>query len=410
MTISDATPASMTALKEWQLAERNPDYLLSSARVAEFETLDDADIDQPQRARAGVPRRQRPAHRRDPRRRRTAPCRRGPRSKRRLLALVGTLTASLAVAALFLFGVIGQSDGPTVTFFGNRNDGSWHANLASGLDRAARDRDMTVVDVPWVVNPGVEFRELAETGAAIIVSDGQWVSRPIPGWPADFPDTWFGVTEIDLEAPNLTTIAFANEQGAFLAGAAAALRTESGVVGFVGAQQIPTDRGVPRRVRGGRRGRRSRRRGVGRLHPAARQQHQRVRPSRQGRGPCQTALFDRDADVVFAAAGHSGFGTFEAALAYSRSSGRHVWAIGIDNDQWFEVPITQRPHVLTSVIKRGDIAMYELVNHILDDGPPGNIGTVDLADDAFGYSDEGEGLTPPMIAELDRLIDAVASR
>ena len=59
------------------------------------------------------------------------------------------------------------------------------------------------------------------------------------------------------------------------------------------------------------------------------------------------------------------------AAAESDVLDRQLWAIGADNDQWFEVPADEQRHVLTSIIKRGDLASYRLVEHMLDGGPTG---------------------------------------
>ena len=91
------------------------------------------------------------------------------RARRRLWGAVAALGVTLGVAALFLFGVLGgEDDRREITFFGNRNDRSFNANIASGLDRAAREFDLELTDVPWAIDPGAELRELAESGPEII--------------------------------------------------------------------------------------------------------------------------------------------------------------------------------------------------------------------------------------------------
>jgi basic membrane protein A len=115
------------------------------------------------------------------------------------------------------------------------------------------------------------------------------------------------------------------------------------------------------------------------------------------------ALYERGADVVFHAAGYSGWGLFDAVVEQSEATGSHLWAIGVDNDQWFDVDEDSRGHVLTSVIKRGDVAAYLLVEEMLSDEPDRSALSVGLLDDAFDYSTQGDGLTDEMIATLDRI-------
>ncbi len=63
-------------------------------------------------------------------------------------------------------------------------------------------------------------------------------------------------------------------------------------------------------------------------------------------------MYQRGADVVMHAAGQAGMGVFAAADEQSSALGRHLWGIGADSDQWYDVPEAQRAHVLTSVIKQ----------------------------------------------------------
>jgi len=79
-------------------------------------------------------------------------------------------------------------------------------------------------------------------------------------------------------------------------------------------------------------------------------------------------MYEQGADVIFAAAGDSGVGVFEAASALSTAD-RQLWAIGVDTDQYESVlrlsgavhPEAWRRHILTSVLKRVDVANYEIV-------------------------------------------------
>ncbi|HUF82976.1 MAG TPA: BMP family ABC transporter substrate-binding protein, partial [Acidimicrobiia bacterium] len=121
------------------------------------------------------------------------------------------------------------------------------------------------------------------------------------------------------------------------------------------------------------------------------------------------ALYRRGADVVFAAAGGSGFGLFHVVVEESEAAGRKLWAIGVDNDQWFEVDRDQQAHVLTSVIKRGDVAAYRLVERMLDDEATSAILRLGLSDGAFRYSLQGDGLTPEMIGILDQIVDDIGA-
>ena len=68
-------------------------------------------------------------------------------------------------------------------------------------------------------------------------------------------------------------------------------------------------------------------------------------------------MYDDGADIVYHAAGKSGLGVFDAAVA----AGEGHWAIGVDSDQYLTAPEGQQPHILTSMLKRVDVGVYEYV-------------------------------------------------
>ena len=115
------------------------------------------------------------------------------------------------------------------------------------------------------------------------------------------------------------------------------------------------------------------------------------------------AMYEQGADVVLHAAGAAGAGVFTAAREQSASLGRHLWAIGADSDQYLDVPPPERPHVLTSTIKRLDVAVYQLIRDFLDGGLEPVRRELTLADGAVGYSTTGGHLSPETTATLDRL-------
>ena len=128
-------------------------------------------------------------------------------------------------------------------------------------------------------------------------------------------------------------LVFAEEQGSFLVGAAAALKSQTGKIGFIGgvendlikkfeagyvagAEAVNPDIEVEVTVHHASR----------RTSPASTTRPRARRSPRR----CTTS----GADVVYAAAGGSGDGVFEAAKEYSRGQRHEVWAIGVDSDQY----------------------------------------------------------------------------
>jgi basic membrane lipoprotein Med (substrate-binding protein (PBP1-ABC) superfamily) len=395
-----------TALREWQLADRHPDYLLSSARVASFDGWDESSgisLNGPEQEFLTASAEHLAAVRADDERRRTHEIQKG----RRLWTLVGTLGVALGVAALFLFGVFTDA-GPTITYFRPLTTDAVSDSITSGVERAGRELRMQLDDVQWVVDPLLEFRELAESRPEIVMVDS-FAQLFIPEIFFDHPDIRFGVIDPDsgpvTELPNVSYANFRNEEGAFLAGVAAASTTETGVVGFVGGAQIPL-------IESFRAGFEA---GVAAVDPEIEVLATFVGQfGAMGFGDVfagearAAALYERGADVVFHAAGLSGRGIFAAADDRSPDLGRHLWGIGVDVDQWFDTPDTLRDHVLTSMIKRADIAAFLLAEHLLAGGPGGEAVTLGLAEGGYDYSTRGDAMPPEVIATIDRFMADVA--
>ena len=120
-------------------------------------------------------------------------------------------------------------------------------------------------------------------------------------------------------------------------------------------------------------------------------------------------MYQRGADVVMHAAGDAGMGVFAAADEQSDALDRHLWAIGADSDQCYDVPEAQRAHVLTSTIKRFDVGVYELIRDYLDGGLEPVRRELTLADGAVGYSTTGDNLSPETIAKLEALRAEIVS-
>ncbi len=393
-------------MHEWELAEENPSYLLPAGRLAEYEQTPGASTialnDAEQRyvdasfAHVEAERLAQQQQKQD-----------ADRGRRRLWTLVGALAASLAVAGLFLFDFVGGAQaGPTVVFFGNSRASGWPANVALGLDRAEREFDMNLEEVPYASIPSPAFREVAGTEPEIVITDGFSVN---PDALAEFPDIHFGLLDWPDAADNASTVTFAYEEGGFLAGVAAARKTESDTVGFVGGAQIA----VIEEIRAGfEAGVRSvdpeivvlttfvDQEGVNDFSGFTRPDVGRLRAD---------ALYQRGADVVFAAAGDSGSGVLEAVVEQSAANGQQLWVIGMDQDQWFNANESQRPHVLTSIIKRGDTASYRLVEHILGGGERGTVLRLGVADEGLVFSTQGDGLTLEIVESLEQSIADIAS-
>ena len=200
---------------------------------------------------------------------------------------------------------------------------------------------------------------------------------------------------------NIAGLTFAEEQGSFLVGAAAALKSETGTLGFIGGVG---GFGLIEKFEAGFTA------GAQSINPDAV-----IIPVYITQAPDFDGFFAGDrakeialnmysqgADIIYHAAGGSGAGLFEAAKEQSDSSGSKVWAIGVDSDQYNTAGAEVQEFILTSMLKRVDNAVYEVtVAQAAEAFANGNT-VYDLSSDGVGYSVTG-GFIDDIVPQLEEL-------
>ena len=159
-------------------------------------------------------------------------------SRRRLWGLVAAGVV-LAAALVVGFFVLPAPDLPRVAlvFEGEDFEGAWNDLLATGLADAAREFDIEAEQVVPVTDVGDTIRQIAASGTGLIIVNTFGISNDeIAAIAREYPATHFVIIEQDLftQAENLTNIEVKEEEGAFVAGAAAALTSKTHIIGFVG--------------------------------------------------------------------------------------------------------------------------------------------------------------------------------
>jgi basic membrane protein A len=291
---------------------------------------------------------------------------------------------------------------------GGRGDMSFNDLAAAGLDRAKgtfglETRELTPAR-------GGEDREellrlVAGEGYGLVVAVGFLFADAVDRVAADFPRTAFVIVDTVVDADNVASLTFADHQGSFLVGAAAALRADGAGVGFIGG--VRTE--VIRRFEAGfTAGARHVRHDV-----PVEAKYISEPPDLSGfREPARAreiarAMFERGTRVVFHAAGGSGLGVFEAARDASAPD-RRVWGIGVDVDQRQVVDEALRPFVLTSMLKQIDVAVFETIRGWAEGRfRPGEV-VFDLTTGGVGYA-KGNGDLAGLEGRLDELAGEVAA-
>ena len=118
------------------------------------------------------------------------------------------------------------------------------------------------------------------------------------------------------------------------------------------------------------------------------------------------AMYADGADIVYSAAGGSGLGAFEAA-AEAGAPG-DVWAIGVDSDQYNLVSAELQPYILTSMLKKVDVAVYETIKAFNEGSFAAGVQVFNLASDGVGYSKSG-GFVDDIADQIDGYADQIIS-
>lgn len=218
------------------------------------------------------------------------------------------------------------------------------------------------------------------------------------------PDNHFAIVDAVVEGPNIASITFADNESSFLAGAAAALKTKTDKLGFIGgvegdiieafevgfvagAKSVNPDIDVQVKYAGA------------------------FDAADDGK-LIASSMYKDDRDIIFHAAGGTGNGLFAEAKDLKKNDpDREIWAIGVDRDQHDEGEIGDDNVTFTSVIKRVDNAVQEISNDSMNgDFPGGEVLELGLKDDAVGYTTTNEdAMTEDIIDEVedwkDKIVD-----
>ena len=308
----------------------------------------------------------------------------------RLARVLGALAvAAVATALLPSRGSRDAPRGPNakvrvglVFDVGGRGDKSFNDAAYEGISRASRELGVTTE----ILEPtGAEDREaglrlFAARGFDLALGVGFIFSTDVNVVADAFPAARFACIDYaprpDGNIPvNVAALTFREEEGSFLVGAVAGLVSKTHAVGFVGGMDIP----LIHKFEAGYRA------GVLAVCPAcevhvayAGNTPEAFRDPVKGKA-LATSQISAGADVIYQAAGTTGHGVFEAC----RDMG--VKAIGVDADQHDEMPGT----VITSMIKRGDVAVYDTIKAVVDGKFRGGLSSFGLAEGGVGYVEEG---------------------
>ena len=286
---------------------------------------------------------------------------------------------------------------------GGKNDRSFNAAAWDGVQRAEKDLGICLYDVepgnPTSIEPAM--RAFAEKNFDLIIGVG-FAQGPIMQKVAvDFPNIKFAIVDGVITGKdgkpleNVASLVFREHEGSYLVGMIAASKSKTGTLGFVGGMDIPL---IHRFAKGYEEGAQS-------VNPDAKviTNYVGVTDSawnNPGKGK-ELALsqINQGADVIFTAAGNSGLGAFDAVEQYGVNANGEAnrFVIGVDSNQNGVKP----GFVLTSMVKRVDNAVYDVVKEVLGGEFAGGFHVFGLDKDGVAYAmdDNNKSLIAPEILQ-----------
>jgi basic membrane protein A and related proteins len=288
---------------------------------------------------------------------------------------------------------------------GGRGDRSFNDSAFAGVEMAVEELGADPAEAIQEVSPNDDgsnraelLSNLAEQGFNPVIAVGFAYDEVIGEVAPEFPDTVFaqvdGSNADGAKGDNVTGLLFAEHEGSFLAGVAAALKSSTGTIGFVGG----VDTELIQKFQAGYEA------GAKAAKPDIQIISQYISPAGDFSGFGDPArgkivaqgMFEAGADIVYHAAGGSGQGVFEAAAA---AQGR---AIGVDSDQYNTVddPALQAV-IMTSMLKRVDNAVAAFIADHNEGNVEGGTDVInDLSTEGVGLSTTG-GFIEDIQADID---------
>ncbi|WP_406507114.1 BMP family protein [Streptomyces sp. NBC_00212] len=338
------------------------------------------------------------------------------------IAAAGIATAALALSATACGSTSSQKESGTSSSssggkgvkigvaydVGGRGDHSFNDSAARGIDKAKSEfggsvKELTAKTTDTEADRVQKLSDLASGGYNPVIGIGFAYANSMKQVAAKFPNTTFGIVDSVVEGPkNVDNIVFTEEQGSYLAGVTAALKSKSGHVGFIGGVDVPLikkfEAGFVQ--------------GVKDTKPSDNVEVQYLSHGSDTSGfaspdkgkEAAQGMLDNGADVIYTAAGSSGTGAIEAVAGK-----KGAWAIGVDSDQYQQASLDKyKNSILTSVVKNVDIGVYDLIKSVKDGKPLVGTNSYPLAKNGVSLATSGGFITdiqPQLDAAKKKIVD-----
>lgn len=287
---------------------------------------------------------------------------------------------------------------------GGRGDKSFNDGAYAGLEAAKKEMNDQLELKYLEPAGGGENREqllrlLAQEKFDLIFGVGFMFTDSIRKVAKDFPQTKFALVDGYIAGlnpdSNIVCLLYREQEGAFLVGSMAAMKSASGKIGFVGGMQIPL---IEKFEVGYIAGARYVKPNITVVSDYVGTTGDAFKDPVKGK---ELALkqINSGADIVFAAAGSSGLGVLEAVVAHKKLF------IGVDSDQSLNASAEQRPFILTSMLKRVDVAVRNTIHHVAVQSFRGGYQEYGLKENGVNYADNeyNRAIVAPFKSKLEEI-------
>ncbi|WP_421692721.1 BMP family lipoprotein [Aestuariivirga sp.] len=307
--------------------------------------------------------------------------------RRSLLGAVAALAMSAAAA-------FAADDKPAIVFdIGGKFDKSFNESMFNGSEKFKAETGIAYgeFEIAQEAQREQAIRNFADQGYSPIIAAGFAQAAAVEKVAKEYPDLKFAIVDMVVDLPNVQSIVFKEQEGSYLVGVLAGMASKSGKVGFVGGMDIPLIRkfgcGYAQGVKAAK-------------PDAAVIQNMTGDTGAAWNDPVKGGEITKGqmaqgADVIYAAAGATGLGVLQAAADGGALS------IGVDANQNYLHP----GKVLTSMLKRVDVAVYNVMKSGKDGTFKPGIQALGLAEDGVGYAVDDNNkplLTPEMLAAVEK--------
>ncbi|MGZ4610747.1 MAG: BMP family lipoprotein [Actinomycetes bacterium] len=270
---------------------------------------------------------------------------------------------------------------------GGRGDKSFNDAAAAGLEAVksqlnVETKELSATQGENDAAKADRLTALADAGYSPIIAVGFAYAPALKTVAPKYPNVKFALIDsTDTTGPNISNLTFAEEQGSYLVGVAAALKSKTHHIGYIGGVNVP----LLQKFQAGYEA------GAKATDPTIKIDSKYISqpPDFSGFGApdkgktIADGMYDGGADVIYAAAGGSGIGVFQSAKA------KGTLAIGVDSDQYKTAPADLQSVILTSMIKRVDVAVQVFVKQVADNAFKAGQQVFDLGVNGVGYSTSG---------------------